>query len=80
MEYLERGDLQRYLTCALPEAEAREISCQVLEGLNHMHDNRFIHRDLKPRVSCRNSGAQSYANKLEHHGRREGSGLVGQNR
>jgi len=50
MEYLERGDLQRYLSRPLPEAEAREISCQVLEGLKHMHDNRFIHRDLKPGV------------------------------
>ncbi|KAK5654581.1 hypothetical protein OQA88_7210 [Cercophora sp. LCS_1] len=48
MEYLEHGDLQRYLTRPLPEAEAREITSQVLEGLKHMHDNRFIHRDLKP--------------------------------
>ncbi|KAK1758922.1 kinase-like domain-containing protein [Echria macrotheca] len=48
MEYLEHGDLQRYLTRPLPEAEAREITSQVLEGLKHMHDNRFVHRDLKP--------------------------------
>ncbi|KAK1827472.1 kinase-like domain-containing protein [Podospora conica] len=48
MEYFPDGDLQRYLTQPLPESEAREIVSQVLEGLKHMHDNRFIHRDLKP--------------------------------
>lgn len=50
MEYFPYGDLQRYLTRPLPEREAREIISQVLEGLKHMHDNRFIHRDLKPGV------------------------------
>ncbi|KAI9368687.1 kinase-like domain-containing protein [Aspergillus egyptiacus] len=48
MEYLELGDLQRYLARPLPETEARQIAFQVLEALQHLHDNGFAHRDLKP--------------------------------
>jgi calcium/calmodulin-dependent protein kinase I len=51
MEYLENGDLQRYLTKPLPEPEARTITAQVLEGIKFMHENCFIHRDMKPGVS-----------------------------
>lgn len=51
MEYFEKGDLQSYLVKPFPEAEVREVSFQVLEGLSYMHDNRFAHRDLKPGVS-----------------------------
>lgn len=50
MEYLRRGDLQRYLETTLPEGEVREIARQVLEGLGYMHGNGFTHRDLKPGV------------------------------
>ncbi|KAI1484617.1 kinase-like domain-containing protein [Biscogniauxia mediterranea] len=48
MEYLEHGDLHRYLTRPLPEDEVKQITMQVLEGLNYMHQNGFAHRDLKP--------------------------------
>lgn len=56
MEYLELGDLSTYLyrkppVPPLPEAEAKEIAYQILEGLHMMHENGFAHRDLKPNVS-----------------------------
>ncbi|KAJ5159252.1 Tetratricopeptide-like helical [Penicillium coprophilum] len=50
MEYLELGDLFAYLQSRppVPEAEAKEIAYQILEGLTMMHGNGFAHRDLKP--------------------------------
>lgn len=52
MEYIELGDLHGYLLdrSALPEIQAQDISYQILEGLQIMHENEFIHRDLKPQV------------------------------
>lgn len=54
MEYVEHGDLQRYLHSALPlpESDAQQITFQVLEGLQFMHGNGYSHRDLKPGVSA----------------------------
>lgn len=54
MEYLDHGDLQRYLTQPLPEVESIQIISQILEGLHLMHENGFAHRDLKPGVSVPN--------------------------
>lgn len=53
MEYVEHGDLQRYLYSALPlpESDTQQITFQVLEGLHFMHKNGYSHRDLKPGVS-----------------------------
>ncbi|KAJ5979385.1 Tetratricopeptide-like helical [Penicillium viridicatum] len=50
MEYLEAGDLLAYLHTrpALPEVQAQEITYQILDGLTMMHDNNFVHRDVKP--------------------------------
>jgi serine/threonine protein kinase len=51
MEYLELGDLQTYLhrdeQPPLPECEAQDIVYQILYGLREMHENHFVHRDLK---------------------------------
>lgn len=51
MEYIEHGDLNTYLNKPLPEKEAQEITFQVLEGLELLHRNHFVHRDVKPKVS-----------------------------
>lgn len=51
MEYLQQGDLQRYIDAGtFRESEARAISKQLLEGVAFMHGNGFAHRDLKPKV------------------------------
>ncbi|KAL3489042.1 kinase-like domain-containing protein [Aspergillus germanicus] len=51
MEYLELGDLHNYLyhqrQKPLPEHEAQDVIYQILYGLQEMHENDFIHRDLK---------------------------------
>lgn len=51
MEYMEKGDLQSYLTKPFPEDEVKQVIFQILEGLGFMHENGFAHRDLKPAVS-----------------------------
>ena len=52
-EYFPNGDLQKYLSSSLIEKEARHIILQVLEGLQLMHDNGFVHRGLKLAVSSK---------------------------
>jgi serine/threonine protein kinase len=54
MEYLPLGDLGNYMTQLFRENEAQQIAFQLLEGLDFMHSNGFVHRDLKPQV-CSNS-------------------------
>ncbi|OAQ98566.1 hypothetical protein LLEC1_04268 [Akanthomyces lecanii] len=51
MEYIEKGDLEANLAGRpgkVNEAEAQEISGQILLGLKLMHAEGFAHRDLKP--------------------------------
>lgn len=70
MEYMEYGDLQRYIRSIrtspesdvnddsillVSESEVKTITAQLLEGLKVMHHLGYIHRDLKPAVSIRDS-------------------------
>ncbi|KAF2681515.1 kinase-like protein [Lentithecium fluviatile CBS 122367] len=51
MEYFPLGDLQSYIIRSqepLPEADAQEITLQIIEGLEFMHKRNFAHRDIKP--------------------------------
>ncbi|KJX94034.1 hypothetical protein TI39_contig4224g00009 [Zymoseptoria brevis] len=47
MEFVERGDLQQFVGLPMPEDEMQLIVSQVLEGLSHMHNLNYAHRDLK---------------------------------
>jgi serine/threonine protein kinase len=53
MEYIPFGDLENYMSNngAMPEADAQQVSFQILEGLSYMHREGFAHRDVKPGVS-----------------------------
>jgi calcium/calmodulin-dependent protein kinase I len=55
MEYVPLGDLEENVQAiggVVKEAEVRDITIQILEGLRIMHLENFAHRDLKPKVSC----------------------------
>ena len=56
MEFIDGVDLHRYITepppvgvhRALDAAEAANITLQIARGLDHIHRNGMIHRDVKP--------------------------------
>lgn len=52
MEYIEHGDLQNYMLKDPEEAklDAKEITKQILRGLEILHKKEICHRDLKPPV------------------------------
>jgi len=50
MEYLEEGDLTKHIGTPLPQETVQNISKQILEGLQVMHQQGIAHRDLKPAV------------------------------
>jgi calcium/calmodulin-dependent protein kinase I len=51
MEYIKHGDLQSFINQGpCTESEAVLIISQVALALNFMHQNQFVHRDLKPLV------------------------------
>lgn len=51
MEYIHLGDLESNIVGKIPENEARDITEQILSGLEIMHTKSFAHRDLKPQVA-----------------------------
>ncbi|PWY93081.1 kinase-like protein [Aspergillus sclerotioniger CBS 115572] len=50
MEHIDLRDLQRHLKGPIPEPEVQQICFQLLQGIQCLHDNRFVYRDLKPQV------------------------------
>lgn len=50
MEYVELGDLSKYIKDPSTHLDAREVTRQVLKGLVVLHDMKICHRDLKPKV------------------------------
>ena len=49
MEYLEGGDLLKYVTSleSLSEATSRTFIRQIVKGIHYCHKNNLTHRDLK---------------------------------
>lgn len=51
MEYIEGGDLSEYMTDhETAKSNAAEITKQILEGIQVLHEEGICHRDLKPHV------------------------------
>jgi len=50
MEYPDEGDLTILIGTPLPQETVQNISKQMLEGPQVMHQQRIAHRDLKPTV------------------------------
>jgi calcium/calmodulin-dependent protein kinase I len=48
MEYFPEGDLSHNLQSKIPEDQARDITRQLLRGLDKLHSMGITHRDLKP--------------------------------
>ena len=52
MKYASKGDLFKYIASKerLDEKEAAYFYCQLIYGLEFIHQNNISHRDLKPKI------------------------------
>lgn len=53
MEYLEAGNLKEYMwkkNGVFEEEVAKDVTEQILQGVHVLHENRIMHRDIKPEV------------------------------
>ncbi len=60
-EYVDGVNLEVYLTQQrglIPEKEAKELFCKLLEAIAYAHDNGVIHRDIKPANIIITKGSQ----------------------
>lgn len=48
MELADGGTLSRLIKVPLPEEKILEILYQIADGLNYLHEQNILHRDLKP--------------------------------
>ena len=66
MEYIHLRDLHKNVVANLGkilENEARDIAEQILLGLEIMHAESFVHRDLKPQVFLPNTFSRTFTNR-----------------
>lgn len=47
LEYLEGGELTKYIENGLTEAQAKFLFYQIILGIEYLHNQGVIHRDLK---------------------------------
>ena len=48
MEHFQYGDLQNYMNQNWSEVQVKNVASQLLEAIVIMHNNGFMHRDIKP--------------------------------
>ncbi|KAL5724755.1 hypothetical protein ACHQM5_007975 [Ranunculus cassubicifolius] len=54
LEYASQGSLRNLLDCCdkgLPEEKVKRYTRWLLQGLRHIHENGYVHCDLKPAIS-----------------------------
>lgn len=69
MDYVESGDLLSNMEVnktAIPKASVIFICAEVLEGLDFLHTNMIVYRDLKHENILVHSGNYNYKIKVSH--------------